>query len=460
MSGRVRNHGRRPPGPPPRLWPVAGPLFGELVLGIAVGVVGTLLAGRLGESAGAAFALSAQVAAMLFVLFRIVGAGVSVVVSQALGAGERAEADRVARATLGAASRIGLACALVAGLGAEPLLRLMNAGPDVVALAAPLLRLMAVGVLLDAWNTTLASVLRSHLRARDTLVVNAVVQALHLALAAPLMAAWGLPGFGIALLASRALGFLLFLQLWRRQLGLRPAPADWWRWPHATLAPVLHIGVPGAAENIAWRLAFMVSVAAVGHLGTAALATHAYVMQVMHLLLLAGLAIGLGAEIVVGHLIGAGALREADRLVRRALVRGLVISTGGALLAALAGPWLIGRFSRDPAVVAMGATLLWLTVLLEAGRTFNLVLVNALRAAGDARYPVQAGALSFALVLAGGSWLLGVGLGWGLAGVWLAYAADEWLRGLLMWRRWRRLGWLPTARAMHRRLAAAGRASG
>jgi Na+-driven multidrug efflux pump len=37
--------------------------------------------------------------------------------------------------------------------------------------------------------------------------------------------------------------------------------------------------------------------------------------------------------------------------------------------------------------------------------------------------------------------------------VWIAYAADEWLRGLLMWRRWRRLDWVPHARASRRRLA-------
>jgi Na+-driven multidrug efflux pump len=39
-------------------------------------------------------------------------------------------------------------------------------------------------------------------------------------------------------------------------------------------------------------------------------------------------------------------------------------------------------------------------------------------------------------------------------GVWIAYAADDWLRGLLMWRRWATLAWVPHARAARRRLAA------
>jgi Na+-driven multidrug efflux pump len=134
----------------------------------------------------------------------------------------------------------------------------------------------------------------------------------------------------------------------------------------------------------------------------------------------------------------------------------LATSLALALAAALAGPWLMGQFTQDAAIVAQASTLLWLTVLLEPGRTFNLVVINALRAAGDTRYPVAVGAVSMTLVLAGGSWLLGLHLGWGLVGVWLAYALDEWVRGLLMWRRWATLAWLPTARAARRRVQRLG----
>jgi Na+-driven multidrug efflux pump len=55
-------------------------------------------------------------------------------------------------------------------------------------------------------------------------------------------------------------------------------------------------------------------------------------------------------------------------------------------------------------------------------------------------------------VMAGGAWLLGVYFGLGLVGVWIAYAADEWLRGLTMAARWYRHGWVPSARATHRRV--------
>jgi putative MATE family efflux protein len=451
----------RSPAPSPRLVALAAPLLLELLLAMAVGIVGTVMAARLSDTAGAGFALAHHVFGTLFLLFRIIGAGAGVVLTQALGAGRRDEADRVALALLGASTWIGLAVALLAGLGAAPLLGLMNAPPEVLPLAAPLLVALAPVLVLDAWSASLTSVLRSHLRARDTLAVMGVMQAVHLALMGPLMFGWGplpalgLPGFAVAVALARVVSIGLQLVLWRARLGLVPAWADAWRWRGRELAAVARIGLPGAAENAAYRLAFMVSIAVTGGLGAAALATHAYAQQVIMVVLLFGLATGLSVEVVVGHLVGAGRLHEAHALVKRALARGLVMSVLVATAAALLGPWLMPLFTRDTAIAAAAVTLLWWTVLLEPGRTFNLVVINALRAAGDARYPVQVGAVSMAVVLAGGSWLLGSeqGLGLGLVGVWIAYAADEWLRGLLMWRRWVKLQWVPMARASRQRLA-------
>ena len=443
---------KRPAINAPRLASIAVPLLVELGLGIAVGIVGTVLAARLSDRHGAAFALAGHVLAVLFILFRIVGAGVSVVVAQSLGAGRRDAADLVARATLGASSWVGGFCAALTLVFATPLLHLLNAPAELLPLAAPFLILLAPAMLLEAWNASMASVLRAHLRVRDTLAVIIAVQAAQVLLALLLMPRFGLAGYAMAMWASRSLGMLLLLGLWRLRLELVPRLSDWWRLPRRELAAVLHIGLPGAAENIAYRLAFTVSVAVAGSLGAQALATQAYVLQLMFGILSFGMATGLAVEIVVGHLVGAGRLHDAHRLVRRAMALGLVMAVGVAGAAALAGPWLLGLFTKDPQIIAAGALLLWWTVLIEPGRTFNLVVINALRATGDARYPVLAGALSMLLVLAGGSWLLGKVLGLGLVGLWIAYAVDEWLRGLLMWRRWVRLGWMPHARAAHRRL--------
>ncbi|MFG6414061.1 MATE family efflux transporter [Roseateles sp. DC23W] len=436
----------------PRLFPLTWPLLLELLLGIGIGVIGTLLAARLSDDAGAAFGLANQVFAALFVLFRVIGAGVSVAVTQALGAGRRTQADAVARASVGASTWLGVGGAAAALLAAGPLLTLVNAPPEVAPLAATLLQALAPALMLDAWNATMASVMRAHLRSREALVVVIAIQVVTLVVALLAMPHLGLVGYALACMCGRGVGLALHIVLWRARLNLRLKAPDWWRLKRAPLATVLHIGIPGAAENISWRLAFMTSLAAVAQLGALALATHAYTMQFLHVILMFGLAVAFAVEILVGHMIGAGQLHAAHKLVRKSLGLGVVVALVVSGAFALSGPWLLRQFTSDAHIIQLGCTLLWWTVLVEPGRVFNMVVINALRAAGDARYPVIAGAASMALVLAGGSWFLGVYLGWGLVGVWIAYAADEWIRGLLMWRRWATLGWLPHARAAHRKL--------
>jgi putative MATE family efflux protein len=392
------------------------PLLLELSLGLMVGMAGTVWSARISDAAGGSFALVNHVFGLLFMVFRLVGAGVSVVISQNLGAGDRSEADRIARAALAWGTWMGGLVALCAGLGASAWVRLLNAPDNVAVLAVPLLQVLALALLLDAWNACMASVMRAHLRNRDTLLVVVCMHLTHVLLAWPLMTGWGnfpalgLKGFAVALIISRCVGLALHVWLWRLRLGLKPSWSDGWRVSPSRLWPVLHIGLPGAAENLAWEVAFMCSVAAVGLMGTQALATQAYVLQFNMWILISGAAIGITVEMLVGHMVGARQWRQAHVLVKHAQNMGFVITLCVACAMAWAAPWLLGWVTQDPKIIDEGVKLLWLSILLETGRTFNLIVIAALRATGDSRYPFYAGVGSMAVVLAGGSWLLGVHL--------------------------------------------------
>lgn len=438
--------------PRPRLLHITWPLFAELILGFGVGLLGLWLAARASDNAAAAFALSNHLLSAFFLLFRIISMGVSVVITQNLGAGNRADADRTARASLGATTWLAIFTAVVVFFGAEVLLTTMNAPLPVLQLAKPYLQMLALALALDAYNATMASVMRAHMRTRDTMLNILAMHLIHLLLCFPLMQSMGLVGFAMAMGLSRAFGLALHILLWRWRLELIPLARDWWVVHSKVLSPVLHIGLPGAAENIAYRLAFLVSITVVSGLGATALATHSYTTQIMNMIVLFTAAIGFACEILIGHLIGAGQLHQANRLLRKCLLWGLGVSFCFALIAALTAQWTMRLFTQDAQIIASATTLLWLTVILEPGRTCNIVIINALRATGDARFPVVAGAASMLIVLAGGSWLLGVYFELGLIGVWIAYAADEWVRGLIMATRWFRFGWLPSAKKTRRRV--------
>ena len=105
------------------------------------------------------------------------------------------------------------------------------------------------------------------------------------------------------------------------------------------------------------------------------------------------------------------------------------------LLLAIINP-LISIFTDNAGVIQLASGIFILNLFLEFGRTTNLVLIACLRGAGDVFYPTACAVFSNWLLSVGGSYVLAVVCGWGLYGLWIALAADECFRGLLMILRW------------------------
>jgi Na+-driven multidrug efflux pump len=213
----------------------------------------------------------------------------------------------------------------------------------------------------------------------------------------------------------------------------------------AQIRRVLHIGLPAAGENISYWLAFMVITTFIARMGATPLATQTYTLNIERWVIIVNVSIGLATEIIIGHLIGAGLFEAAYKELLRSLRIAFCLAIGGMVILSLMAPWLIGLFTSTQAVILGGALLIRLGLLLEPGRVFNVVVINSLRATGDARFPVIAGFICMWGVWVPNAWFLGLKLHWGLVGIWISMTCDEWLRGILMYFRWRRRKWLPAA---------------
>ena len=435
----------------PSLNAVAAPLFGELLLGMVVATGGLYLASHTSDLAAGTFGLTQQVLEALFVVFRVLAIGLGIVVTQSLGSGRLDAAKKTAFNALSASTWAGALVVALLLFGRPLILEGLNAPAAVVPLAMGYMLVLAPAMLLEVYNTSMAAVLRAHLFARESLYIMVAMHSSHLLLAVVFMGGiggwdgWGLNGYAVAYLLSRGLGLWMHLWFWRNRMDLHPEKRHWWALSLPTLGPVLRIGIPGAALELGYRVAFLVSVSATARLGVAALATHSYTLQTLKYVMLISLAIGWACEIMVGRLVGAGKLKQADAMVRKGVRNGMLASGSLALIAAISAPWIMRAFTTDTDIVSAAQTLLWLSVFLELGQVFNLVVIGTLRAAGDTLYPVLASIASFVLILGLGSYLMS--RPWGLVGVWLAYVIDECLRGALMWWRWQRRGWLKHATA-------------
>ena len=238
----------------PRLNVIAGPILGEFLLGYTVVIVGLWLASHTSDGAAGSLGLANQVLETLFVLYRVLAIGMGVVITQLLGGQQTESVRRTALAGLGAATWAGVFVFGWLVFGNDLILDVLNAPAEILPMAAPYLQLLAPAALLEGYNLMMAAILRAHLHVKDSLRVMIAMHCSHFVLAVPLMLGvgpwdgFGLNGFAIALLSSRAIGLVLHLRLWRRRMALVPALSDWWAFCPRILAPVLRIGVPGATR--------------------------------------------------------------------------------------------------------------------------------------------------------------------------------------------------------------------
>jgi putative MATE family efflux protein len=440
---------------------LAWPIFVEQGLRILIGSVDTLMVSHISDGAVAALGVANQVVVVSVILFNFIGIGSSVVITHHLGAQDRTGADRISRAAIGVNTWIGLAVSVAVAALARPMLELMQLPAPLLQYARPFLTLMGGTLFLEAQNIAMAATLRAHAQTRPIMLVTALQNVVNVVCNAFLLFGLfgapklGVPGVAISGVISRLVSFVILRQLVLKRTGVRLLPADYFGLSFPTLRRVLRIGLPAAGENLSYWTALIVVTSFASHMGETSIAAFAYSRQVTLWVILFSISIGLGTEILVGHLVGAGDVDRAHRELLSSLRKGFAFALVTSVLMAFAAPYVLRQFTADAAIVAGAVQLQRLGVLLETGRVFNVVVVNGLRATGDARFPLLMSAFSVWGVWVPLAWFLGLKLHLGLNGLCLAMICDEWLRGLLNYSRWKRRGWVKHALSSRAHVTAA-----
>jgi putative MATE family efflux protein len=256
----------------------------------------------------------------------------------------------------------------------------------------------------------------------------------------------GVTGVAASTVFSQVVGCVLCFVAIRRRRELELPLDKAWRIPGRLYRAILAIGIPSAGENLSYNLSQIAIMAILARLGTQTLATYGVLMTVLRYVFMPGVSIGSAAQLRVGYLAGARRHAEAASRVYRYLALAVAISVSAVLLLQRFRLPVLGLLSTEPSVLALASSVLIVALVHEPGRSLNVVIIPALKGAGDVRFPAYIGVASMWGVAVTGAWLLGVRLGWGLVGVWIAMAVDEWLRGLVMLSRWRSGVWRRSAR--------------
>ena len=119
----------------------------------------------------------------------------------------------------------------------------------------------------------------------------------------------------------------------------------------------------------------------------------------------------------------------------------MVITLTGSVLLAIAGPGILHAFTDNEEIIQMGVWVLIVDIFLEIGRTSNIFAGSTLRATGNTVYPFVVGVIFQWTIAVGLSYVIGIPLGYGLVGMWVGFALDENIRGVILVRRWRSGKW-------------------
>lgn len=429
------------------LFHLTWPIFLEVFLFMLMGISDTFMLSAVSDDAVSGVGAANQYVHIAILILEVVGNGAAIVVAQYLGSKRYLEASKISALAVTLNLTFGLIMSVIFIVFSKHMMIAMNLQGDVLEHASKYLVIVGGAIFLQAIINSLSAIIRVHGFTKQTMYVSVGMNIFHVVgNYALIFGKFGFPELGvqgaaISSVTSRLLALLVFFWLLYRVMEYRIE----WRY-YITLSKeyiwkILQIGIPSAFEQVMYQGCQIVFLYYVTYLGTESLAARQYAVNISMFTYLFAIAIGMGTAIIVGRFVGGGEQDQAYTSVWSSIKWALIFTVTMVTLVIIFRYPLMGLFTDNEDIIKIGTSVLLLSILLETGRTINIIIISSLRAAGDAKYPVIIGSFSMVAMSLPLGYFLVFGLDMGLVGVWLAIAADEWTRAVIMYFRWKSRRW-------------------
>jgi MATE family, multidrug efflux pump len=402
---------------------LAAPLVLIHVGSMLMGVVDTIMVGRVSPTALAAAAIGNQ----YFFVLAIFGTGVLMaldpIIAQALGARDDLAVTRGLQRGLVLSVVLAIPISLLM-LTVRPVLAGVGQSEEVVPLAAGYVHRLIPSIWPFLAFVVLRQTLQAHRRTGPILVTIVLANVLNAALNYLWVfghggfEALGVDGSAWATTVSRwfMLGLLLAL-CWRdiRKYVDRVAPNLFAARP---IGRMLRIGTPIGAQFVLEVGVFATVALLMGWLGVAQVAAHQVALNLSSLTFMVPLGVSSAAAVIIGHAVGRGDALAVRRSTSAALLVGAGFMAGAAVLFVAAPGILASLYTSDAAVLALAVLLLPIAGVFQVFDGLQVVSIGLLRGLGDTQVPVVANAVGFWCLGMPVSLWLGFGLGYGAVGLW------------------------------------------
>lgn len=430
------------------LFTLMWPLFIEVALYMFLSLVDVYALSQYNDVAAAAVGSAGQVINICTIVFTIASGASAVLISQALGSNNREKASRVAALAIMVNFISGLVIAVILVAFARPIMQMIGAEGAILGYAAEYLQIVGGFFFVQAVLGQITTIIRNHGFTKLTMYVSLGMNVVNTVLDLLFVLGWfGMPVLGVKGVAwatsfSKILGLIVVCIVLFRFIE-KPSMFKLLRpFPKGDMKNLLKIGIPSALESFNYNLSQLVVTSIVlNNLTDIEIITKNYITSIATLFYIFAFSIGQASQILTGHKVGAKDFDGAYKQGIRAFGWAVTISVSLSVLGMVFSDQLIGFFTENSQVIQLGGTLLAINLVVELGRSSNLVIINSLRGAGDVLFPTVAAVFSMWLLSTLGAYVLAVPMGLGLSGLWIAFACDECFRGILMLFRWRSRKW-------------------
>ncbi|MUT66544.1 MATE family efflux transporter [Paenibacillus sp. NEAU-GSW1] len=422
-----------------------------------MGIADTLMLSAISDNAVSGVGAANQYLHIAILVLEVIGNGASIVVAQYLGSRKMLEAARISALAVTMNLIVGLVISGFFLLFCNQILQGLHLQGEILEHAKSYLSFVGGFIFLQAIINSLAAIIRVHGFTKEAMLVSLGMNVVHIiGNYALIFGNFGFPEMGvhgaaISTVISRGIALIVFFWLLYRIMEIKVQFRYYLSLSKTYVGKILKIGVPSATEQVMYQSCQMVFLYYATFLGNESMAARQYASNISMFIYLMAFAIGIGTSILVGRFVGADRKDDAYSRVWQSVKSASLSTIVMVALVMIFREPLMSIFTDDMSIIEIGAHVLLYSVILETGRTINIILVNSLRASGDARYPLWVGMVTMVGISLPLGYLLVFVMDMGLPGIWLAIAADEWLRAVIMSLRWRSRAWEKHALVKHDR---------
>ncbi|MFI3326398.1 MAG: MATE family efflux transporter [Clostridia bacterium] len=425
-----------------KLLSIAWPSALESVLIFLISSVDLMMVGTVGTAAIAAVGITTQPRLIVLALISSLNVGVTAVIARRFGQTDQNGANKCLRQAL----MINLAIAIVmSSLGfifAEEVLLFSGAGEDYIDLAISYFKPLMVSIVFTSISVTINAGQRGCGKTKISLRTNLTANVVNLICNFLLInGIWvfptlGVQGAGIATLIGSSVGCFMsiysvldkhgFLSVWQK-VG--------YKFDSITLNSITKISSSALIEQICLRVGIFMFMKIVANFGTEAFAAHQACSSIQEI----SFAFGDGISIATAALLGQalGKKRPDEALIYGKIGQRLSFAVSSVLffIFLFGGKYLIYLYDDNPEVIRLGTTVMIIIAFTTHIQTSRLVMMGALRGAGDTKYVAFLAMLCVGIVRPVSAYFLCSVLALGLNGAWIAMWLDQAIRATLGYKR-------------------------